>query len=266
MKRMIWLSDLHISEMHDDKVQQFLETLESYNSDFIAITGDTGNGSESLSYLQTIAEYTQKNVFFILGNHDFYRDKIEVIRQKATSIAAEHPLLCYLTTQNIIELSPDTALIGHDGWYDGRCPDFVSSKYHCYDFEYITDFIGLSDMQRLMLIQKLADEATEHCSKLLELAFEKYDRVVLMTHVPPFIEACRHHHHRLDINEAPYFVNYNFGQALAHIMNTYHDKHLEVIAGHTHGHHNVSIKPNLTISVAGRANDKTPIKQGTITF
>ena len=64
----------------------------------------------------------------MLGNHDFYRGSIPKTRQEVAEVAQESRHLEYLTASGVIELTPKTAIIGHDGWADGRLGDYENTE------------------------------------------------------------------------------------------------------------------------------------------
>ena len=83
-----------------------------------------------LSISREIEEIIQKPIYFVLGNHDFYKDSIAKTRQRIAELAAESKHLRYLTAMEVVELSPQTAIIGHDGWADGRFGDYQGTEDH----------------------------------------------------------------------------------------------------------------------------------------
>ena len=255
MKKIAWFTDLHLSDLNSEEYEDFLSSITSYNVDAAFITGDISDSTSVVQYLEKIADTISKPIYFVLGNHDYFYDKIKNVKNLFSS-----KNLFYLSNLDFIELSENVALIGHDGWYDGRSGDFNNSSYICPDFSCIEDFIGLTNLQRLEIMHNLADEATEHLTMQLSSALEKYDKVILLTHIPPFWEACLFKNKRPTDDTAPYFVNFGLGESLYHIMINNPEKHLEIFCGHTHSKNKKSILPNLLVNVCA------PQKQQIITI
>jgi hypothetical protein len=92
----------------------------------------------------------------------------------------------------VVDFLPDTALIGHGGWADGRLGDYASSPVELNDHFLIDDFRGLDKGARLDRLHRLGDEAAGYFRRGLPEALARHRRVVALTHVPPFREACWH--------------------------------------------------------------------------
>ena len=94
---------------------------------------------------------------------------------------------------------------------------------------------------------------------ILPAALEKYQKVILLTHVPPFEEACRHRGRPSDDNWLPHFACQATGQVIRQAALEYVDKHIHVLCGHTHGYAEVDIEPNLHVSNAKAVYGKPKI-------
>jgi hypothetical protein len=68
--------------------------------------------------LRQIDEIVEKPIYFALGNHEFYHGAIRQIRRMVAGLADESKYLKYLTAMAVVELTPRTAIIGHDGCCD----------------------------------------------------------------------------------------------------------------------------------------------------
>jgi hypothetical protein len=73
--------------------------------------------------------------------------------------------LVYLSQTNVVELTPSTALVGHDGWADARLGDFDGSDVILNDFMLIDELRCWKDHHTLdkpalrQALQALGDEA-----------------------------------------------------------------------------------------------------------
>ena len=116
--RLAWLTDIHLKFLQTPQRRQFLEKVKE-SADAVAISGDIGESTDIAQYLSEMANVVKKPIYFVLGNHDFYRDSIAGTRRRiANSPGTEH--LHYLTSLGVVALTEDFAIVGHDGWAGGR--------------------------------------------------------------------------------------------------------------------------------------------------
>ena len=101
--------------------------------------------------------------------------------------------------------------------------------------------------QLLEKLQALGDEAAAHFRLVLREALQTSRNVVVLTHVPPFHEACWHEGNLSDDNWAPHFVCQAVGEALKESMLEYPEKQMTVLCGHTHSSGQTQILDNLKV-------------------
>jgi hypothetical protein len=80
--------------------------------------------------------------------------------------------------------------LGHDGWADGRPGDYAVSDVFLNDYLLIKELAGLDAEARLGRLHDLDDEAAAHFRAGLPAALSGFRRLIVLTHVPPFREAC----------------------------------------------------------------------------
>lgn len=263
IKRLIWSTDLHFDAADRSQYQLFFDLVNAHEPDFVLIGGDISNGVTSLTHLNNLAKVIDKQFYFVFGNHDFYYGSILEIRNEAKKLTREVPRLHYLTDNGIIALSEQTALIGHDGWSDGRCGDFLNSDVLLNDYLLIEELKRLNHEERLQKLNELGTEAAEFLKKQLKTALETYERVVLLTHVPPFEESCLYEGLPADGNWTPHFVGKATGDAIEAVMKLHPNKQLLVLCGHSHWGQDIQILPNLRV-VTGHSELGIPNVQGLI--
>lgn len=262
-RRLLWTTDLHLDAFDKTQYRQFFELVLAQKPDILLIGGDISNGISSLSHLKELYKYINKPIYFVLGNHDFYYGSIVKIRAQAKKLSKELPGIFYLTDGGIIPLSKDIALIGHDGWSDARVGDFLESSVVLNDYYLIDELKKLNQEERQLKLNQLGSEAAAYLHKQLSLALETYDRVVLLTHVPPFQESCLYQGKPSDTNWAPHFVGQAVGEALEDIMSRNPKKELLVLCGHSHHGQDIHILPNLRV-ITGHSDLGIPGIQGLI--
>jgi hypothetical protein len=165
-----------------------------------------------------------------------------------------------LTDGAVVRLGRNTALIGHDSWADARLGDFMASEVTLNDYVLIEDLSVVGDLHELKSIDKrklreklntLGDEAAREIRAPLEKALAARREVIVLTHVPPFREACCHGGRISSDKFLPHFASKAFGEPLLAAAIAHPDSKITVLCGHTHGECFVKIRPNLQVFTAG---------------
>ncbi len=261
--RLIWITDLHLESTEKERVRKFFQVVVAEKPDAILIGGDISTGVNSLLHLKHLAKLIHKPFYFVLGNHDFYFGSIYKIRKMARQANKEFENAHYLTGGGIIGLTNRTALIGHDGWADGKAGNFLSSSIMLHDYLLIDELKNQTPAERLQALNRLGKEAADSLEKLLLTALPFYERVILLTHTPPFREACLYNGAVCDENWAPHFVNQAVGEMLLEVVSSFPDKEVLVLCGHSHHTADCQMLPNLRV-LAGHCDVGNPSVQGII--
>jgi len=272
--QLAWLTDIHLNFVGDKQRHEFLESV-SKQADAVAISGDIGESHDIGQFLREINEVIQKPTYFVLGNHDFYRGSIAQTRAIVTEIAEHSPNLGYLTAMGVSELTPQTAIVGHDGWADGRFGDYWNSQVLLNDHVPIAElakwYTGHSQRQLspdedemaesskwhrtpfldkanlLKTLQTYADEAARHFENVLEETASRYDRIIGITHIPSFREAAWYQGQVSDDDFLPYFACRAVGDVMKRVMRANPQSTLLVLCGHTHGGGELQVLDNLRV-------------------
>jgi predicted MPP superfamily phosphohydrolase len=235
VKRIVWLTDIHLNFVESAIVDQLLADIAAESPDAVLIGGDVGESPNVADYLSRIVSDVERPVYFVLGNHDFYRSSIPAVRESMRELCDGHGHLCYLTQSEPIALTSSVGLVGHDGWADARSGDYENSDVFLSDYALIAELAGHYDVDRRPTLTRLGDEAAHHIRDVLPIALEQFEQVFLLTHVPPLREACWHEGRVSDDNWAPHFVCQVMGETILEIMRNRPDRKLTVLCGHTHG-------------------------------
>lgn len=260
--KLAWLTDIHFNFLRPPALEAFLESLAETEADAFLIGGDIGEAPDVALHLNALANALQRPIYFVLGNHDFYRGSITGVREKASHLCSACPNLHYLSNEGVIPLTVDTCLIGHDGWGDGRLGDYHGSDVLLNDFGLIEEFGGFDEDPaiRLSKIHVLGDEAATHFRKVLPEAV-KYKNILVLTHVPPFKESCWHEGKTSGDAWLPFFSCKAVGGVLAEAMERAADRQMTVLCGHTHGAGEAQILPNLKVITGGAIYGQPVIQQ-----
>ncbi|UCC40655.1 MAG: metallophosphoesterase family protein [Candidatus Aminicenantes bacterium] len=276
MKKIIWLSDIHLNLLPKNGIATFVEIIKKRPSDTIWISGDIAEADSVVDFLSTMESEFEQPINFVLGNHDYYLGFFNEVRFKIRKLCSESGRLCWLNDSDVVEVTKEVGLIGHDSWADGRFGDYKNSDLLLNDYFMIWDFNpfvkkdvsgkqsfpgGIKNIlshftstqakqSRLLKMQALAAEAVQHIEMHLCDSLKKYKKVFFLTHVPPFREACWHQDKISDDNGLPHFSCKIVGDTLIRIMKQYPDRHLTVLCGHTHCRAEAQILDNLKVFAA----------------
>ena len=266
MSQLVWLTDIHLNFVDDTARERFLRSV-GEQAEAVAVSGDITESHQLSKHLGEMGQFVQKPVYFVLGNHDFYGSSVAQTRPMTADIARHSQYLNYLTAMGVVELSSTTAVIGHDGWADGRVGDYDNYNMILSDHLLIAeiakwyergilDKCGLSNTLRL-----LADEAAGHLETTLEYAASRYDKIILVTHVPPFRESSWHKGTVSDEDYLPYFACKAVGNVLRKVMLAHPQSRLLVLCGHTHGGGELKVLENLHVLTGEAKYGKPAIQQ-----
>lgn len=258
-----WATDIHLNFLDTATRHQFYQSL-GEGSDAVAISGDIAESVDIEEYLREMEQSLERPIFFVLGNHDFYKGSIGKTREAVARLADESEHLVYLAADEVVELTPTTALVGHDGWADARLGDFQNSSVILNDYVLIEELRkwkgqgldekewGLDKESLAEALEALGDEAGRHFERALGNAVEKYTNVIAVTHVPPFREAAWYEGRTSDDNFMPHFSCKAAGDAMLRVMRSNPKCNLLVLCGHTHGSGEVNMLDNLKV-LTGKA-------------
>jgi len=257
MTQLAWLTDLHLNFLKWERVDEFLDGLNRHPADAFLISGDLTEAPLLEATLHSIHERVGKPVYFVCGNHDYYRGSIAAVRESIPGWISGLPNLTWLTGAGVIELSPTLGLVGHDGWGDGGYGDYVNSNLILNDFIVIEELHLPLASDRRVVLKALGDEAAAHFRQTLPAALDAYPHVMVVTHVPPFAEASWDDGKLSDDDGLPFFACKAVGDVLLEMARRYPEREIIVLCGHTHSPCDIQILPNLRV-VAGQAEYKYP--------
>ncbi|HEV2125047.1 MAG TPA: metallophosphoesterase [Chloroflexota bacterium] len=256
--RVTWLSDLHLDFLDERKRRRFADQVATQAADAVVISGDIADGWSVIPMLTLLATRSERPVYFVLGNHDFYHRGIDAVRTAVRSevrAAVRGTSLVYLPDAEVVQLGPGLALVGHDGWADGRNGAYTGSAFQPNDFVHIHDFQVFAggygrEAQRLRLMQQLADEAAAHFARVLPCAAEANAQVIAVTHVPPFAGASHYRGQPSDPEMLPFYSNRCVGDVMREVMARHPACQLTVLAGHTHATTRFTAASNVQVRTA----------------
>jgi Icc-related predicted phosphoesterase len=261
IRKVAWVTDIHLEFLRTDQVEAFVNSLCRARPDALLIGGDIGTSRNLVSYLDWIDQKLACPVYFVLGNHDYYHGSISGTRAEVAGWCRGSRRTKWLPEAGVVELSPNTCLIGHGGWGDGRCGDFLRSTVWLNDYALIREFLGFSRKALLPKLNALGDEAAAFLREVLPGVLEGYHEIIFLTHAPPFREACWHEGRLSDSEGTPHFVCAAAGEVLREIMARHPDRSMTVLCGHTHSGGFARILDNLVVKTGAAAYGAPKIQE-----
>lgn len=264
----VWLTDLHFNFVAEPDRRAFLDALAARAPSLVLVGGDMGEAGTFDRYLIEVADAVAAPVYFVLGNHDYFKGTIAEVRRTARELSRHRPSLVWLPDAGVVPLGPATALVGHGGWGDARAGDFAASDVVLNDYLLIGELRDCLDRRALARrsavapgdilcdalrekLEQLGDEAAAHLRRSAQAALDWAKELVVLMHVPPFREACWHQGRTSDDNWAPHFVCAAAGEVLLDVMRNRPACRATVLCGHTHSPGRAALLPNLTVLTGG---------------
>lgn len=258
--KLAWLTDIHLNFIDDDARQEFYQEIVNSGCDTALISGDIAEAPCLESLLNEMVAYIDKPIYFVLGNHDYYRGQIQEVHDAMTALTQNNDKLFWLPASGIQKLDNSTFLIGQDGWADGRLGDYQNSRVVLNDSRLIADLFQekiLGKYQLLSKMQQLADADAMKLENDLNQAIAKTPKkIIVLTHVPPFKETCLYQGKISGDDFLPYFGSKVIGDLLIKVSQENPGIEFLVLCGHTHSAASIQ-RGNLTVEV-GRAEYGRP--------
>jgi predicted MPP superfamily phosphohydrolase len=250
--RLAWATDIHLDHAKNTVQHRFYESVKE-QADALVLTGDIAE-SPSIGRVLTVMEMlAERPVYFVLGNHDYYRGSIADTRLYVAQVVGESRRLVYLSQSGVIELTPSTALVGHDGWADGRLGDLDGSDVILNDFLLIDELKHWRDQYLLdkpalrRALESLGDEAAAYLREVLALAAKQHPNVIIATHIPPFRDAAWYQGRPSADDYLPFFSCKAVGDMLLEAAQKHPGCQILVLCGHTHDGGEVQVQENLRV-------------------
>ncbi len=263
--KLAWATDIHLDHASEAVDEAFCADIADSGAEALLIGGDIGEASNLVRWLHFVSERVRLPVYFVLGNHDYYGSDIATVRARMRTL--DSAWAKWLPHAELVELSEHTALVGHGGWGDARFGNFEAPAL-------LSDYFVIQDLRESTgggnalavlnnlpaLERKLGELGGDAAATLLPFyrdALERFDEVLVLTHVPPFREACWHEGRISDDAWLPGFTCKAMGQMLIEGARDHPDREVTVLCGHTHGSGEARILKNL-VAITGEARYGAP--------
>jgi|SRR5690606_762181 len=233
----VWLTDIHLNFLKQpNSAMFFAESLakEHPEATGLIITGDISTGRSVQKHLEQIAKGWKKPCYFTVGNHDFYGSSFAVVDRKVQQVCEEYPHMHWLNDG--WHMHDGAVVIGVGGWYDA----FYGNKKSPIE---LADFVEIDDLRRVAYknhdalldeIRKKASDESDTLAKMMKVACEESDTIIVCTHVSPYRESSWHMGKPSDDDWVPWFASKSTGTVLDIYAKRYPQKKFIVLTGHSH--------------------------------
>lgn len=251
--KLTWLTDIHLNFLEPDERADFYRKLHNLEGDALLLTGDIAEAPSVGPILQEMHAAVKKPIYFVLGNHDFYRSNVAAVKNQMTHLTETHPEIIWLPHGDFYILEKNILLLGQDGWADGRLGDYHHSSVSLNDSRYIADLYQQKIVGKQHLLEKMQELADVDAAALenqLEQALQKNPKnIIILTHIPPFKEASWYQDKVSDDEHLPYFTSKAMGDVLIKIAHKNPHIKFLILCGHTHTKAEYQPSYNLLIKV-----------------
>lgn len=270
--RLAWCTDIHFDwltevvpasggsigprkVLSENKAKLFCDQIMNQSPDGLVITGDISTAEFIETHLMWLETYCPGiPVYFILGNHDFFQGSIHEVRYQMKKYDGTKTRTQWLNVSGVVKLTEKTALVGHDGWYDGGYSDWFKSQLVMNDYHMISELKFLPPQLLFNEIRKLSKESADHIRLHVEEAAKTFKCVVFASHVPPFRENSRAPNRALsDKHWLPNMSSKMAGDALLDAAKAYPGTEFISLSGHTHTRWTQRYESNL-VCMTGQAD------------
>lgn len=243
--QLVWITDPHVNFASHFALANFIDTVNRAEPLAVVITGDIAESGNVSDAMFLFDEAMSCPVYFVLGNHDIYDSSVGYMKEQMKKLFGSNGkskktlwIPGYDDNDGVVEVAPGVGLIGHDGWYDGRYSSVHNSKLKMSDFHTVSEMAHCYDYTQLAAcLAELAYESAEYTLRTLPVAFEKFNTVFFITHVPAWPENAVYQGKVSDQHWLPYFSNRHLGDSLLKVMSKQpSNKKLIVLQGHSHGY------------------------------
>ncbi len=249
MNTIAWLSDTHLDMVEASWFDALCAEIRESDAQAIWLTGDIATGTDVCDWLVQMHKQTQLPLYFVLGNHDYYYSSFAQVDQDIQAVLKDHDGIIWMDTQDSISLDSQTSLVGVGGWGDARAGDFHNTPIRINDHRLIQE---LSNISREKVYERLLERGTMMANRLSEQLSKCIDSQVIwvLTHVPPFEQACWYKGKAGDPNWTADFVCFAVGEVLERFAQEHPNKQIQVLCGHGHNRGIVRKQKNLIVHTA----------------
>ena len=108
MNRLAWLTDLHLNFVTPGRVDRLCRAVRDAGADAVLLGGDIGEAPDVVGHLEGLDARLGLPLYFVLGNHDFYRGPSPASAPRSAALCAA-ARLHWLPDAGVVALTPRPA-------------------------------------------------------------------------------------------------------------------------------------------------------------
>jgi predicted phosphohydrolase len=255
--RFILGSDLHLDHLSHEERKEFLGRVRKQCDNpnaVLLLTGDISSQKYLWEHIDELVQVSCGRVFYVLGNHDFWGGSFAQANTALQSHNHINSRAVFMDLVDRVQLEDDLCVIGDSGWYDGRNGLQGNPRFIMNDWFYITNYRDNHGLTERQFSARIADARAYLLDKKLRAACDAGNkRIIILTHVPPWVEACRYMGQPSDDYALPWFSSQIIADVIDQIAKEHFHVKFEVLCGHTHDHYVYRRDNNLNVYVSGAA-------------
>ena len=250
-------SDLHLDHVTPTERAEFIERVKRVCSDpntVLLLTGDLTQNKTLYEHIDLVSQACAGRVLYVLGNHDFWGGSFADANTTLRPHGRPDGHAVFLDLVERINLEDDLCVVGDSGWYDGRNGEQGNPRFIMNDWFYITEYRNNKMLSERAFSAIIADARAATMERKLRAAIDaKNKRIIVLTHVPPWVETCRHMGRPSDEYALPWFSSRIMADVIDQVAKENPDVQFEVVCGHTHDKFEYRRDVNLHVYVSGAA-------------
>ena len=248
MMNFYWTSDLHLDILSSFDYESFMSKLSSLGDkdSYLLVTGDTSTCKHVTRHHIDLANNFQGRLLYVLGNHDRWNSHFAEAHNRLVQCNIPKDAV-FLDVVDHVKVDNSTCVVGDSGWYDARnghnSLDFAMYDWHC-----IEEYRGRNPIPISRSIADARASTVDH--KLRDAASKGYKNIVFLTHIPPYVECCRHNGQDSDQEALAWFSSKIMGDTVDSFAKDHPDVKIEILCGHTHSGFSYRRSENVQVTVS----------------
>lgn len=245
--RYTWIVDPHLDHLDEVELDAFCSTVagETHDDGVTFVTGDISTAGRLDDHVGWLAVACRGRLLYVLGNHDRWGGSVSGTGKLLAACSSPTSKDVFMDAVPHVVLPDGTYVVGDSGWYDGRNGQQGAPMLIMRDWFLVNEYVAADPRATSQAIADTCARTLER--KLNDACRLGAERVIVITHVPPYPEAARYMGKPSDGVGLPWFTSRATGDALDRVAAANPRASFEVLCGHTHEHVHYRRARNLNV-------------------
>jgi predicted phosphohydrolase len=243
------VTDVHLDHLSPLELKEFFKKVNEASTfeTIMLVTGDITTARRLYEHIDGLGQACRGKMLYVLGNHDRWAGSLANCERDLRLHNRVDGHSVFMDVVDRVQLDVKTCVVGDSGWYDGRNGLQGNPQMILNDWFYVEEYRGKDP-------RKCSAEIADKRARILEAKLRAAvaagnERVVVLTHVPPFVESAKHMGRPSDDYALPWFSSQVIGDAIDQVAKEFFYVKFEVLAGHTHSKCSYMRDDNLNVTV-----------------